>query len=116
ATEQNAPSAEALLNGPEIFPAMGALIEDAKREVDLTFYVWESDSQPAAELLGSIKRLEEKRKSEASADDAPVVVRILLDVSAIGFGSSIKMMPALGAGIEQLDLDERYVKVETALF
>jgi phosphatidylserine/phosphatidylglycerophosphate/cardiolipin synthase-like enzyme len=116
ASGQNAPSATALLNGPEIFPAMGALIEDAKREVDLTFYVWEADSQPASELLDAIKRLEERRKSEAAPGDAPVVVRVLLDVSAIGFGSSIKMMPALGAGIERLGLDERYVKVETSLF
>ena len=116
ATAQNAPSSTALVTGPEIFPAMGALIEDAKREATLMFYVWEGDSEPAKEILDSIKRLEERRKNEAAQGDEPVVVRILLDVSAIGFGSSIKMMPALGAGLERLALDERYVKVETALF
>ena len=116
ATSRNVADDEALVMGPEIFPAMAKLIEGARREVDVQFYVWEGDSQPAQEILDGIKRLEERRKREAAEGDPPVVVRFLLDVSTIGFGSNVKMMSALGEGVEALELDPRYVTVESALF
>jgi len=113
ATSNNAPDPDAFVSGPEIFPAIADLVATAEREVDMQFYVWETESQVSAQVLAGLGRLAEKRRA---AGGPPVVVRILLDVSAIGFGSSLRTLPRLHRAIARLGIEERHVEVHLGLF
>jgi phosphatidylserine/phosphatidylglycerophosphate/cardiolipin synthase-like enzyme len=110
ATSKNAAHDTPLVTGPEIFPAMGRLIEGARHEVVLQTFVW-TDSDPAREILASVKRLEARRKIEAPGG-APVVVRILVDVTTtIG---QMKILPGIARSLEALALDPAVVKWEVS--
>lgn len=113
-TANNVVAETPLIEGPQIFGAMADLIAGANREVDFQTYVYEADSDVSELLLSGLSRLE--ARLEASRPAEPVVVRMLLDVSSLGFGSKARYVPELGKAIEGLHLDPALVKVELAMF
>jgi phosphatidylserine/phosphatidylglycerophosphate/cardiolipin synthase-like enzyme len=114
ASGRNMADPDVLIDGPEIFPAMRALIRSARHEVSLQTYVWEPGSDPANEILSGLIDLVRRRELEPEAP--PVTVRFLFDVSTLGFGSSVTALPRAWADIEALDLDPRHVRFELAGF
>src|SRR5688572_30130884 len=77
ATHRNHADRAMLLRGPEIFPRMRQLIGEAEHEVDLQFYVWENDSDPARDIFAGLRDLEATARAEGR--ETPVSVRILID-------------------------------------
>lgn len=120
ATGANRADPNVLVTGPEIFPRMAEMIEHAEQEVLLQTFVWK-DSDATREILGGIRRLEQRRRLEAPADAEPVTVRILVDAvdapedRRSGMASGV-LLPRISKEIESLGLDERYVRVEVAAF
>jgi cardiolipin synthase A/B len=111
-TSRNRTNKTLLLDGPMIFPAMRQLIANARRDVNLQTYVWEPGSQPAQDILAGLSKLEQVRKANNAT--MPVNVRFLFDVSTIGYGSFLYLIPQAAAEIAALDLDPKYVKIELA--
>lgn len=97
ATTRNRADPHVLLDSSAIFPAMAELIAAARSHVLLQTYIWEDDTDPTREILGGIARLAERRRAEAAPGDPPVLVRILLDASELGFSSQ-----PLGTGMSEL--------------
>lgn len=114
-TTRNVADPDLLLDGPEIFPAFRRLIGRARHEVALQTYVWEPETDPTDEILAGLIDLDRRRALEP-ADQPPVVVRLLFDVSALGFGSTYTALPRTHAAIASLALDPRHVQVELAGF
>lgn len=115
-TTRNRADRRVLLDSPAIFPAMAELIAGARSHVFLQTYIWEDDTDPTREILGGIARLAERRGAEAGPDDPPVLVRILLDASELGFSSQPlgTGMSELARRLEGLALDPALVKWEIA--
>lgn len=113
-TTNNSADPEALIDGPEIFPAFRELIGKARYEVNLQTYVWEPDTDPTNEILAGLIDLGRRRALEPEMP--PVTVRFLFDVSTIGFGSRVDAMPRAWAAIEALSLDPAHVQFEIAGF
>lgn len=107
-----------LVDAPEIFPAMADLIASAQSHVFLQTYLWEDDGDATRELLAGIARLAERRRLEAAPTDPPVLVRILIDASELGFGSAPLGvgMSELARRLEALHLDPALVRWEIAGF
>lgn len=118
ATADNAADPRVLIEGPAIFAGAAALIADARVEADYQTYVWEDDSEAAAAILQGIKTLELRRRAEAPAGAPPVVVRLLVDASALGWDSKPvgEVVPGIQARLERLELDPAYVRVEAAAY
>ncbi|MEZ4368357.1 MAG: phosphatidylserine/phosphatidylglycerophosphate/cardiolipin synthase family protein [Kofleriaceae bacterium] len=90
-----------------------ALIAGARHHVTIQTYVWEPDSEAARQLLAGLAELAARR----AADDPtapPVEVRVMLDASTIGFGSTPLALPRLWAAVEALQLDPAHVTFELA--
>lgn len=121
ATQRNAADRDMLLRGPEIFPRMRQLIGQAQHEVDLQFYVWENDSEPARDIFGGLQDLEATARAEGR--DTPVTVRIIIDAfnegSPFAFPGKYRitnLMPAIASGIEALQLDPKFVRWQLAAY
>jgi phosphatidylserine/phosphatidylglycerophosphate/cardiolipin synthase-like enzyme len=121
ATARNHASRTMLLRGPEIFPRMRALIASARHEVDLQFYVWENDSDPARDIFAGLVDLEAAARAEGR--DEPVEVRIIVDAfnegSPFAFPDKYRitnLLPVVAAGLEALALDPRYVRWQLAAY
>jgi phosphatidylserine/phosphatidylglycerophosphate/cardiolipin synthase-like enzyme len=120
ASQRNHANRDMLLRGPEIFPRMRELIAQAQHEVDLQFYVWENDSDPARHIFDGLKDLEAKVRAEGR--DA-VTVRIIVDAfnegSPFAFPGAYritKLMPAVASGVDALGLDPTYVHWQLAAY
>ncbi len=115
ATERNRAASGALLTGPKIFPAMGDLIEGAESQVNFQTYVWENDTDPTNELLAGLKRLE-KRRLATRPSGPPVRVRILVDASGLGFGSTVKAVPQTVGKLMAMNLDPRAISWDVGYY
>jgi len=106
------------IDSSAIFPAMAELIASARSHVFLQTYIWENETDPTREILGGIARLAERRRAEAAPTDPPVLVRILLDASELGFSSEPigTGMSELARRLEALHLDPALVTWEIAGF
>ncbi|MFO0665429.1 MAG: phosphatidylserine/phosphatidylglycerophosphate/cardiolipin synthase family protein [Polyangiaceae bacterium] len=113
ASARNTASTKPLLRGPEIFPSIASLIEGASKEVDMQFYVFRADNDPARDILGALKRLERRRKTANARE--PVTVRLLFSALSV-LGMKTKPVREIMAQVEQLELDPRYVRFELALY
>ena len=100
------------LDGPQIFPAFRELIASAKHDVALQTYVWETDSEPAKEIIGGIADLARRRAVNHAT--TPVIVRFAFDVSTLSYGSRVDALPKAWAAVAALQLDPRYVQFELA--
>jgi len=121
ATQRNHADRDMLLRGPEIFPRMRQLIGQAQHEVDVQFYVWENDSDPARAIFGGLEDLEATARAEGR--DTPVNVRIIVDAfnegSPFAFPSSYRitnLMPRIASGLEALALDPKLVRWQLAAY
>lgn len=115
ATARSTADTSVLIDGPRIFPAFRELIAGARHHVVLQTYVWETGSDPANDILAGLSDLAARRAAEASTLP-PVTVRLLIDVSIVGFGSKVEVLPGLATAIEGLQLDPAHVQVELAGF
>lgn len=115
-TTRNRAGRVVLVDSPAIFPAMAELVASARSHVFLQTYIWENDTDPTREILRGIARLAERRRDEAAPGDPPVLVRILLDASELGFSSEPLDvgMPELARRLEALALDPTLVTWEIA--
>ncbi len=116
ATSRNTVSETPYIRGLAVFSAMADMITTAEHEVDFQTYVYQADSDVSGELVAGIAKLAERRQSAARNGAEPVVVRMLLDVSAIGFGSKASYVSELGAKIDALHLDKKVVDVKLGMF
>ena len=121
ATAQNRADRDMLLRGPEIFPRMEELIAAAEHEVDLQFYVWENDSDPARHIFAGLRELESAVRADGR--DQPVTVRLIVDAfnegSPFAFPSKYRitnLMPEIAGALEALALDPRYVRWQLAAY
>jgi len=121
ASQRNHADRTMLLRGPEIFPRMRELIAGAQREVDLEFYVWENDSDPARDIFAGLKDLEAAARADNRAE--PVTVRLIVDAfnegSPFAFPGEYRitnLMPTVASGLEALALDPRYVHWQLAAY
>lgn len=119
ATSHNRANRQMLLRGPEIFPRTAERIREAQHEVALQFYVWEVESDPAADIYGALTDLQQIARDEGR--DHPVNVRIIVDAfnegSPFAFPGDYritKLMPKIAGSLEALDLDPALVRWELA--
>jgi phosphatidylserine/phosphatidylglycerophosphate/cardiolipin synthase-like enzyme len=115
-TEKNVADPAALIDGPQIFPAMRQLIASAEHHVSLQTYVWEPNTDPSNEILAGLRELAARRARDAAPGAPPVHVRFLFDVSTFGFGSTVLALPRTWAEVEALRLDPKHVRFEIAGF
>jgi cardiolipin synthase A/B len=111
-TSRNHADAAMLLDGPQIFPAVRRLIASAKHDVNLQTYVWEPGSDPANDIVAGLADLQKARI--AAGAKTPVNVRFLFDVSTLGQGSEVVLLPQAWAAVAALKLDTKYVRFELA--
>jgi phosphatidylserine/phosphatidylglycerophosphate/cardiolipin synthase-like enzyme len=114
-TAKNAADTDVLIDGPQIFPAFRALIASAEHHVNLQTYVWEANTDPTNEIVAGLRDLA-ARRAQTAPSGPPVIVRFLLDVSTLGFGSSVSALPRAWASVEALALDPKLVTFELAGF
>lgn len=110
------PDSTAYLTGPQIFPKLATLIAAAEREVSMTFYVWEVDTDPSNEILDALAGLQQRRIA-ASDTSAPIAVRLVVDTSLLGLGGAAPardFMPVLMASIEARGFDASHLAIEVA--
>ncbi|MBT8493703.1 MAG: phosphatidylserine/phosphatidylglycerophosphate/cardiolipin synthase family protein [Deltaproteobacteria bacterium] len=103
----------ALIEGEEIFTALGAMIAEAEVDANLAFFDWEVGSDPSDALLDGLLALDERLNDERAANKgvwerAPVQVRIT--VNAPRFNPQLVAEP-LRRAVDAIDLDERLVEV-----
>ena len=115
ATQRNLAAKDALLRGPEIFPSMAELIARAEYNVDFQTYVWENDTDPANSILDGLRRLGERIHRERPQGPA-VRVRILIDVTGLGFASKLSTIPRTFAKLAALQLDPNAVEVQLGYY
>lgn len=101
----------ALVDGPEIFPALADLIAEARHDVDFATFVWEVGSDPSDAILDGLSRLEERLRAEG-APERPVRVRLLVHANILT-GPSRVAEPLVRA-VDALGLDPLYVDVAVA--
>jgi phosphatidylserine/phosphatidylglycerophosphate/cardiolipin synthase-like enzyme len=101
----------ALVDGPQIFPELGRLIEAAEHDVNLAMFVFNPGTDPSREVFDGIARLESRLADEGRHGN-PVIVRIVINANNVlgGDGAAIPNIRA----IEALDLDPELVDVEVA--
>jgi phosphatidylserine/phosphatidylglycerophosphate/cardiolipin synthase-like enzyme len=121
ASARNHAERDMLLRGPEIFPRMRELIAGAQHEVDLQFYVWENDSDPARRIFAGLHDLEAAARADGRSE--PVTVRLIVDAfnegTPFAFPSDYRitnLMPQVASALEGLQLDPRYVRWQLAAY
>jgi phosphatidylserine/phosphatidylglycerophosphate/cardiolipin synthase-like enzyme len=121
ASQRDHADRDMLLRGPQIFPRMRQLIANAQHEVDLEFYVWETDSDPARTIFAGLTELAAKARAEGR--ETPVTVRVIVDAfnegTPFAFPADYRvttLFPNIAAGFEGLHLDPAYVTVQLAAY
>jgi len=106
---------EVWIAGPRIFGRMAELVASARREVSMQFYKWEPGTDPTETILGGIRAIEERRIAEGD-DGPPVMVRMVIDTSALGVAAPVtsEHMPLVRAQIDSFGLDPAHVQVVLA--
>ena len=89
------------------------MIQAAEREVDLQFYVFKTDNDPANEIFDAIKRLEKNRKSAGAS--TPVKVRLLFSALSI-LGVKTEVPAKIMTKVQSLELDPKFVTFELAMY
>ncbi len=103
---------DALLDGPEIFPELGRLIEAAEHDVNIAMFVFNPDTDPSEEVFFGLSRLEERLRREGRNGD-PVVFRLVINTNKVLDGDGGSAVPNIRA-IESLGLDPSLVEVHVA--
>jgi phosphatidylserine/phosphatidylglycerophosphate/cardiolipin synthase-like enzyme len=113
ASSNNSANLTPLVTGPQIFPAMARLIEGAQHEVDMQFYVFKTDCDPAKEIFASLKKLEERRRADGAT--TPVKVRLLFSALSL-IGVKTKVAADTMKAVDALSLDPAFVTFELAMY
>ncbi len=93
----------AFLSAGEMFPALAALIAEAKYEVDIGFAMNDVDSDPWHDVIGGLQRLYARLASDKSgAERDPFVLRIILP-HWFGDGNVQKVASYIGAHLGPID-------------
>jgi cardiolipin synthase len=103
---------EALLDGPEIFPELGRLIEEADRDVNIAMFVFNPGTDPSDEVFAGLSRLEARLAREGRHGD-PVVFRLVINTNNVLDGDGGSAVPNIRA-IEALGLDPSLIEVHVA--